>query len=481
MQIPIPDDWDGVSWQCAQVEFPDSPLWTAILLGLLSYATRARVWDGDSGSILDAQAVGREIWERNFPLVPCAECDTETEPGGNNTGTEPLEITGDLCMNGCSIPYGALRWYGGKLQFRYCGEWYDVGGAPVIDLPISPDDDTDPYIPPEIDGGGYSACGKAQAVMDMVYGVVTSILDEVGNFSWEWWGHVKADNPGVGMDAKWIIVACEGAVNQAAADAAAGPSYDPDALDESTWQSVKCLLAQMFSDTLPEPMDGNEIRSTLQNLFASEWGVDVLTNAIFVDALRGINRESFEQAVILGASYADADCDCPAEPEALPPSIWFTSISDVVPETGTVWEVTEILNSGRRAHITVAHVASTVGRSTGSAHLNLAGYTAGDNIRVRVYFGAGQDELYNEWFDTCPQPSSEYCDLGFNGVDAGTRSNQSNYYEFETNNAGTQVLNFIDFIGGRWCPHYNGPFARTDVYVEIVAINGVSFAPLGPE
>jgi hypothetical protein len=313
--MPIPGDWDGQSWTCIQVVWPDSDLWLGILAGLLTIPTRGRFWDERSGSILATQMIGREIDRRNLPFNPC---EGETPPSGGGNGGfsgDLIDAIGECLAMNCSIPYGALKYIDGVLHFRYCGEWYPVQGAASLgDIPLTGEDtteDDDGWTPPEIDGGGYSACGKAEAVMAMVYGVIESIMDEYGNASWTWWGHIKNDNPGVGMDAKWIVSACFGMVNQQGADAALGPEYDPDALDASTWQSVKCLLAAQFSDTLPEPLGGNDVRALLMSYFASEWGIDILTNAIFQDALRGINRESFEQAIITGASYDEADCTCP--------------------------------------------------------------------------------------------------------------------------------------------------------------------------
>lgn len=298
---------------------------------------RGRLWDEKTGSVKGAIGIGLQIHDNNFPFTPCSDCNNE-QPGGNGgSGDNELSdgqietIRGIFAME-CSIPYGVLRWQDGKLQYRYCGTWYDVDGTvPVVDAPLGED-----YTPELPDGvTEYSACGKATAVMDMVLGVITSILDEVGNFAWQWWGHIKDDNPGVGMDSKWIITAVYGAVNQAAADNAAGEAYDPDALDPSTWQSVKCKLARDFSNAMPEALSGNDVRSKLQTYFASEWGLDLLTNAIFVDALRGINRESFEAAIALGSTYSDGDCDCPVvDPNDTGYSGWF-QWGDLTQDLGT--------------------------------------------------------------------------------------------------------------------------------------------------
>lgn len=310
--LPIPDDWLNDEWECVQIQWPKSTKWLGILAGLLSTMHRGRTWDEQTGIITSIQEIGIEIYDRNIPFNLCSSIpgtDGDRDDGDISVCTIPSSAIVDFeeifTVSLCGYNPKAFKMANGVLYVRdFCGEWVAIGA--ISEQPI-----VDDYTPPEITGGGYSACGKATAIMDMVHGVIVSVLDEVGNFSWQWWGHVKADNPGVGMDAKWIILACEGAVNQAASDAVLGDLYDPDALDASTWQSVKSQLAAELSDTMPEPMDGNTIRATLQNLFASEWGTDLLTNAIFVDALRGINRESFEAAAATGANYEDGDCGAP--------------------------------------------------------------------------------------------------------------------------------------------------------------------------
>lgn len=66
--MPIPTDWDGVEWGCCIVEWPASPMWQAILLGLVTYPSIGRFWDRRTGTITDAQSVGREIFLRNLCL-----------------------------------------------------------------------------------------------------------------------------------------------------------------------------------------------------------------------------------------------------------------------------------------------------------------------------------------------------------------------------------------------------------------------------
>ncbi len=61
MKGNIPTDWDGETWTEFCVPCPDSDGWRAALLGAIYTLTRGRRWSADSGTIVDAQAVGREI------------------------------------------------------------------------------------------------------------------------------------------------------------------------------------------------------------------------------------------------------------------------------------------------------------------------------------------------------------------------------------------------------------------------------------
>jgi len=315
MKMPIPQDWNG-EWECIEVQWPKSVMWSALLRGLLTMPERGRFWDEKTGTIKDAQAIGRAIYDANIPFNFCSG-ETETPGTGNDQTQIYSQYIGsdddcedcEDCEMSCSIPYGALRWSeDGKLQYLHCGLWYDVDGMTPIDGAIPTDDPE--IFPPEIDGGGYSACGKAVAVLDMFEQVITSIFDESGNFPWQWWGHVKNDNPGVHFDAKWVVSACVGVGLWEGAQEA-DPGYNPNPLDSSTWQSVRCALARDFSNALPETLSGNDIRTKVQNYFASEWSVDVFTNAVFVDAARAVNASSWEDAALLGAGYDDGDCGCP--------------------------------------------------------------------------------------------------------------------------------------------------------------------------
>jgi hypothetical protein len=78
MKMPIPQDWDGETWRCVELRWPDSVHYTGILQGTITELARGRYWDESTGSVIDAQTIGRAIAEINLPLVPCDEGSGET-------------------------------------------------------------------------------------------------------------------------------------------------------------------------------------------------------------------------------------------------------------------------------------------------------------------------------------------------------------------------------------------------------------------
>lgn len=89
MPYLIPNDWDGEGWRCVKLYWPNSFEWSTVLLGLLSSMSRGRNWDRGSGIIRDAQSIGWEIWNKNYPLNAIA-CN-----GGNGEiGAETVSPCG---------------------------------------------------------------------------------------------------------------------------------------------------------------------------------------------------------------------------------------------------------------------------------------------------------------------------------------------------------------------------------------------------
>jgi hypothetical protein len=167
MKVIIPDDWDGEDWSCIRIQWPNSPQWMALLLGLVTTPTRGRWYDETTGNIKSAQAVGAQIFERNFPWAFCDESQTQTV----------TEIRETLIQAGITIEGETMgqvvtdvQYVNGKLRVFYGHCCYEdielslVGDTEEVVEPTLPDwpDDIDPPAP-DIQ---YYACGKINGLVD---------------------------------------------------------------------------------------------------------------------------------------------------------------------------------------------------------------------------------------------------------------------------------------------------------------------------
>jgi len=68
MEVPIPSDWDGVSFCRYAVCWPDSEEWKAVLYGLVEMPNQGRFWDFHTGNFLLLRNQFREAYDYNFNL-----------------------------------------------------------------------------------------------------------------------------------------------------------------------------------------------------------------------------------------------------------------------------------------------------------------------------------------------------------------------------------------------------------------------------
>ncbi len=66
--MPIPDDWDGLSFCRFAICWPDSPLWRVVLRGLVSEPARGFFWDERTGRVTDVLAGFRQTLDYNLEL-----------------------------------------------------------------------------------------------------------------------------------------------------------------------------------------------------------------------------------------------------------------------------------------------------------------------------------------------------------------------------------------------------------------------------
>jgi len=125
MQLPIPDDWNGLDTCELSVCWPDSVLWRGILHGLLEMPSQGRFWDFTTGNFLGLRETFKPIYDANFEefeevLLSC----------NDDKFNQLLEVLSGLGGgSGCG-----------------CGS----GGAGATDEPTDPYDESDgEEIPPD--------------------------------------------------------------------------------------------------------------------------------------------------------------------------------------------------------------------------------------------------------------------------------------------------------------------------------------------
>jgi len=293
VKIPIPDDWNG-EYSCIEIQWPDSTLWRAILLGLIDQMAAGRLWDERTGSIRDVQEVGRAIWRANVDLKSCAG-ESLPPPTPEQIFVYSGADSEDDCEMGCS---GCLRINNGVLEMFACGEW-----SPV---PIVGDSDNVGDAPLELPGQPtptYYACGKAQAATDIVFRVANACWEQFDvPEPWNWVGAVEKE-VGLDLNNASVISAVLLCVQMEALDI----QY-ADVVNERERAWMQCQLVTKFKDNASQATQDDFLSAkslmmghALPNLMASSfWG----------NIFNAVGQSKFCQAAALGAT-TEGDCsDC---------------------------------------------------------------------------------------------------------------------------------------------------------------------------
>lgn len=189
----IPSDWDGESWACYRITWPNSPQWIAVLRGLIVAMAYGRTWDERTGVVVDTQLIGMAIEGANMPLVPC-DNEAELPDSGSTEVTCPacggaviveenyeMPVTRIVPIDegGLEIPYddsggrvaAGLRWYMGECCPH---DIYFSGGG--VSLPVG----TPPVNPPPGDIASATSCTKAQRMAVVTYNIMQAAFAQIG-------------------------------------------------------------------------------------------------------------------------------------------------------------------------------------------------------------------------------------------------------------------------------------------------------------
>jgi hypothetical protein len=323
--VAIPDDWDQESWFCLQIQWPYSQKWIAVLMGLLTMPMQGRFWDRRTGTIVDAQAVGYEIFDRNVPFTGC-EGETPPEPSNGNGGgavTRPYGGGGAVCCcmedydMGCCITKLTIE---DGVLIAWYGECCPVEIGYVTDIiPDVPDGDT--QFPPEEEPP--NNCRKAAAAAALVMAVCDAYIAEVDDIPPNI-GDVHSQFPTISFywPDSWLALF-------AAADLDVADDWTP--YRDTIEVDLRCHWYQILADSAAAITD-------------SEWdqmidyalnGIGDLPGLLIRRAMGAIGHGDVSNAALGGLYDTDVNCDCPpGQTGELADITWRSSVT-VSREDGT--------------------------------------------------------------------------------------------------------------------------------------------------
>ncbi len=309
MKLPIPDDWNGTDWRCVEIWWPNSVKWLGVLLGMLSFLTRGRIWDERTGTVTDAQNVGWQIWDKNYPLTPCQECPpnaqnglSEAPCGGGLTVMEDEDM--GQVVTDVTVENGKLTvWFGPCCSKTLEDFLSGQTGQDIGDDPLNPTGDPN-YV--------YSACGKANAIVDIVFSIVAAAWDEIDTLPFFPLiiPHIEGA-VGYDLDNNHLIDLMSNVVATSLAGFEAA-----DFQDATSKQRILCRLVSMFQDTpngIPDSATFEAVKAVFVSEVESVW--EFTAGVMFSSAVMALGRVDMDTVAKLGAADDTTNCDCPETTE----------------------------------------------------------------------------------------------------------------------------------------------------------------------
>jgi len=292
-----------------------------VIVGALHELQYPHVWSGDDPDVdLALTQINDFIGKWGTADTLCTPGDSETGDTGKNI-VYVCESVGRDCedceMASCSIPYGALRMSEGVLQYRYCGEWYDVDGWVVgDDLPDTPDE---PPVEPPPEYHVATACDRALAFTDVVFAIVDKAMDyalEIASpFAFE--NAIKAQYPNItfGRSALWNVWAGAQSVGLLGLGSVV---EDPDvqqrmicaveSVVDAGWQGYTEGEYKAASDAII----GVAVGAFTPVAHPTEYST---MRGMYDYACRAIGKGDANKITALTTEQTGRDCACPGEPE----------------------------------------------------------------------------------------------------------------------------------------------------------------------
>lgn len=317
--VQIPNDWDGDDLTCFTVFWPDTPQWIGLLVGLLSYITRGRFYDANSGNIRSAQEVGRTIFEANIPLVTC--------DGSGEVSVPDTDII-HAVMGGCFSEIDAMTLCGynpkafriddGKLYVRdFCGEWVEIGSlSPSGNLP--PESDQPDPLPEGM--LATPACAMASKLVGALETIISVAFDSVNGadplYGWiDFQDDVGSAVPGIDLafSDTFNMFYNVWALNVA--------GYGSETQNPLVGQALRCAYAAVLTPS--NAGISSDEYTTLRNItngIAREWlgehyGFETTMGNVWENAIKAIGAKDAAKLTYNVQPTEDMDCSCPEEPE----------------------------------------------------------------------------------------------------------------------------------------------------------------------
>jgi hypothetical protein len=271
-EVPIPDDWDGETWECVQIQWPSSVKWFAVLSGLITSPLRGRLWKASTGNIKATQQIGLQIDAANIPYTSCdgsdiPVVDTRTQFIYGSAFEEEENL-----MSLCGYNPKAFKVEDGVLYVRdFCGDWVAIGA--VTGGPAIPPDIVIPDLPEET-WEDATSCSIASKLAVFVANIVTQAFYEVGTLEiidlGDYLSDMRDKFPGIDLAYEPLInmYAYVGALDAV--------GYENEAKDPRIIEWLRCFLV-------------DKITATNSGISKSEYedGQDVVMDAVYQVHPRG--------------------------------------------------------------------------------------------------------------------------------------------------------------------------------------------------
>jgi len=216
----------------------------------------------------------------------------------------------------------AIKIEDGKLYVQYgCCDWVlvgdmDEGGVTIPDLPW--ETPPDPEVPPGPPEGGYSACGKARAVIEAIWAVGVSNWN---NRSENVLSLIKSIGDDTGLDMKFEDLFALYVFNVALASIPAIELLGLDMFKESAKEQAICRFALWLKDDATG-IDGDTFKALKSLMHDNDYG-NRLDNWVAAGYWKqvtiALNQGNANTLAKIGATNTAAVCDCPDNYGATPP------------------------------------------------------------------------------------------------------------------------------------------------------------------